>query len=167
MNAPRLLRAQALTAAAFAAFGDVVEADGHDSYPINQGTARRYHDLARVDVSAQGGRAAISVVRAQPQSPPVPLRLMERHPLASQAFIPLTPAAFLVVVAPPGAAPGYGDLRAFLSNGRQGINYLQGVWHHPLIALHQVTDFLVVDREGPGSNCDEAIISNGEVTVAL
>ncbi|TAH47498.1 MAG: ureidoglycolate lyase, partial [Betaproteobacteria bacterium] len=39
--------------------------------------------------------------------------------------------------------------------GDQGVNYATGVWHHPLLALESVCDFLVLDRSGPGHNCDE------------
>jgi ureidoglycolate lyase len=35
------------------------------------------------------------------------------------------------------------------------VNYAKGVWHHPLIALDKVSDFIVVDRIGEGNNCDE------------
>lgn len=167
MNGVRALRARPLTCEDFAPFGDVIETAGHDGFTINQGTATRYHDLARVDVTARGGRAAIGLVRAQPQTTPVPLRLMERHPLASQAFIPLGQYPFLVVVARPGPAPDQTMLHAFVSNGHQGINYHKGVWHHPLIALGAETDFVVVDRQGPGDNCDEAAIQGGTVTVTL
>lgn len=167
MSEARILRARALTRTDFAPFGDVVQMAGHDSFPINQGTADRYHDLAHVDVASQGGRAAISLVRARPQATPVSLRLMERHPLASQAFIPLSPNPFLVVVAHPGPVPDGEALHAFVSIGRQGVNYHKGVWHHPLIALRAVTDFVVVDREGPEDNCDEAAIGGGNVIVVV
>jgi ureidoglycolate lyase len=48
------------------------------------------------------------------------------------------------------------------------VNYHRGVWHHPLIALDGVSDFLVIDRGGPGSNCDEHLFSEtGEVMLSL
>jgi ureidoglycolate lyase len=156
-----------LTAENFAPFGDVIETESRAHYPINAGTAQRYHDLAKVDVGAVGGRPLISICRAQPVSLPLVLRLMERHPLSSQAFIPLSATPFLVVVAPPGEDPRSEDVRAFRSNGRQGINYRAGTWHHPLLALDRVSDFLMVDRGGEGANCDEVPIAERGIVIDL
>jgi ureidoglycolate lyase len=61
---------------------------------------------------------------------------------------------YLIVVAPPGDLH-LDHLRAFRASPRQGINYAKGVWHHPLLALDGISDFLVIDRGGPGPNCDE------------
>jgi ureidoglycolate lyase len=150
----RTLHPEPLTAAAFAPFGDVIELPGAKQMPINAGTTIRFHDLAQVDVLAEGGRTLINLFRAQPRDVPVRLSLMERHPLGSQAFLPLAEAPYLVVVAEddhgrPGA------LRAFVSSGWQGVNYARNVWHHPLLALGAVRDFIVVDRGGTGVNLEE------------
>ncbi len=80
--------------------------------------------------------------------------MMERHPLGSQAFLPLGDVKYLVVVAPAGEFDPAG-LRAFYAEGWQGVNYARGVWHHPLIALERVSDFVVMDRGGEQPNCDE------------
>lgn len=154
-----------LTAAAFAPFGDVIETEGRAHYPINAGTAQRFNDLARVDVAVDGGRPLISLCRAEPIALPFRLRLMERHPLSSQAFIPMSPTPFLVVVAPAGAPPCAEDIGAFRSSGRQGINYAAGTWHHPLLALERVSDFLIVDRGGEGENCDEIEIGTLAIVI--
>ena len=150
-----------LTRGAFAAFGDVIETDSAEHFTINQGTTERYHDLAGVELG--GGRALINVFRAQPRSFPMELSMMERHPLGSQAFIPRNGADFLVVVAPAGPAPAPEDLRAFLARDGQGVNYKAGVWHYPVLALRRQTDFLVVDRGGPGDNLDEVTLEGGPV----
>ncbi|MBI3284421.1 MAG: ureidoglycolate lyase [Burkholderiales bacterium] len=148
-----------LTRQAFAPYGEVIMLDGARHFPINQGTTERYHALATADTG--NGQTILSLFRAQPRSLPLAISVMERHPLASQAFVPLTqdPAdAYLVVVAPPGAFdPAL--MQAFICRGWQGVNYAKGVWHHPLIALHKVSDFLVMDRLGPGQNCDEVVLT--------
>ena len=144
-----------LTQREFAPFGEVIETEGAERRLINDGTTVRFHDLARVDVAADGGFPLINVFRARPQALPLTIRLLEQHPLGSQAFIPLDAAQFLIVVAPAGAAPRPAELRAFVSDGRQGVNYGRGVWHHPVIAMTRETDFVVVDRGGPGDNLVE------------
>lgn len=162
-----VLVAEPLTTAAFAPFGDVIATDGARHFPINAGTCERFHDLARIDVAADGGRPLISIARAQPVRPPLPLRLVERHPLGSQVFLPLTPARFLVVVALPVAAPGPSDLRAFLAAPGQGVNYARHTWHHPLLALDEVTDFLIVDRGGDGTNLEEHALPEGAIILTM
>ena len=159
------LRVTALSRAAFAPFGDVIESEGDRHYAINEGYAERYHDLARVDVAEQGGRALISIFRAKPRSFPMRIRMVERHPLSSQAFIPLTTTPFLLVVAAPGDAPGAEALHAFVTNGRQGVNYARATWHHPLIAMREPGEFLVIDRGGPGGNCDEVHFDDREIVL--
>ncbi|WP_025602263.1 ureidoglycolate lyase [Burkholderia sp. WSM2230] len=151
---PRTLPLQRLTRAAFAPFGDVIELEGTRHFAINGGTTERYHDLARVDVTDAGGRPLINLFRAQPQPLPIDIAMMERHPLGSQAFIPLTPCRYLIVVAPAGELDAT-RLRGFWTDIWQGVNYAKGVWHHPLLALDRVSDFLVVDRGGEQHNCDE------------
>ncbi len=144
-----------LTAAAFAPFGQVIEAAGNQSFPINQGTCARFHDLARLELDTASGRAGLSIFRARPVSLPFTVRMLERHSLSSQAFMPLTARRYLVVVAPGGKTPDPATVRAFLAGPGQGVNYARGVWHHPLLALDAEADFLVLDRIGPGANCDE------------
>ena len=151
---PRSLFAESLTARAFAEFGDVVEARGSSGL-INSGTTRQFGDLAGIDVASEGGRPCVSIYRATPYPLPLPIRMLERHPLGSQLFMPLSGERFLVVVAPAAAVPDRAAVRAFVTDGHQGVNYRRGTWHHPLIALAGTGEFLVIDRSGPGSNCDE------------
>ncbi len=144
-----------LTKQAFAPFGDVIETDNSEFFMINQGSTRRYHKLADVDVAEQGGDAIISIFQATPLSYPLRIAMLERHPLGSQAFVPLLGNPYLILVAPKGDKPEPDQIRAFSSNGKQGVNYHKGVWHHPVLALSQQDHFLIVDRAGPGNNCDE------------
>lgn len=152
----RTLPIEPLTKAAFAAFGEVIETEGAVTRVINEGFAHRRHDLCRVDVAEGGGRACLSIFEATRRAYPLVIDMVERHPLASQAFYPLTPDDWLVVVAEGGAAPDPQTLRCFRARGDQGVNYARGVWHFPVLALAPRQSFLVVDREGPGANCDEA-----------
>jgi ureidoglycolate lyase len=144
-----------LTHAAFAPFGDVVEYEGRDFFHINDKMVERYHDLAKVDTHEAGGRTLISWLLAKPNTFPSKVKFVERHQLSSQAFIPLGDNPFVVVVAPRGDTVKVGDLRAFITNGRQGVNYHRGVWHHILLVPKQAMQFIVVDRGGPEKNCDE------------
>lgn len=155
---PRL-KPRPLTRDTFAPFGDVVQTEGAQHFPINEGTTTRFHDLAKVDTSEQGGRPIISVFRGDPRPMPFPVRVMERHPLASQAFFPLSGRPYLVVVAdreiPDGHSLTADDLHVFRAQPDQGVNYARNVWHHPLIALDFQSDFLIVDRGGSGDNLVE------------
>ena len=148
------LRPEPLTRAGFAAFGDVIEAaDAFDV--INSGTTRQYRKLTEIEVSADGGRTQVSLYRVVPYEFPLAIAMLERHPLSSQLFMPLSATPFLVVVAPPGEHVDRANVRAFVTNGAQGVNYRRGTWHHPVIAFAKPGEFLVVDRVGPGANCDE------------
>ena len=152
---PLPLTVRPLTREAFAPYGEVIEAsDAVQHFTINAGNTERYHDLARIEPGPDG-RVIVSLFRGQPRALPFTVTMMERHPLASQAFIPMSGRPYLVVVAPADAAPRVEDLLVFLARADQGVNYATGVWHHPLLALEGVSDFLVVDRSGPGHNCDE------------
>ncbi len=144
----------ALTADAFAPFGDVIEAsDDAERIAINYGYTTRFNDLAGIDVASDGGRPIVSLFRAKPLTPPL-LKIFERHPLGSQAFMPLNGRPYLVAVAPAGDFDP-ARLTVFRAAPHQGVNYAKGTWHHFLLALEAESDFLVIDREGPGENLNE------------
>jgi ureidoglycolate lyase len=148
----RNLVAEPLTAAAFAPFGDVLEAAGPPDRMINAGLCARFHDRARLDFAE--GRAGLSIFDAVPRALPYSFDLVERHPLGSQAFLPMTAAPFLVLVAPDEAGTP-GTPRAFLTNGAQGTNLHRGIWHGVLTPLAAPGLFAVVDRIGEGPNLQE------------
>lgn len=150
----RTIRAVPLTREAFAPFGDVIETEGAHHYPINGGRCERYHDLAKVEATGPNARVLVSIFKGTPYEFPLELTLVERHPLGSQAFIPLSPAPFLVVVCPDGA-DGPGAPHAFLTRPGQGVNYPAGRWHAVLTPIGAPQDFLVVDRGGDGVNLEE------------
>ena len=141
-----------LTAHAFAPFGDVLEATGTPDRMINAGLCARFHDRARIDIA--DGRAGLSVFDAVARSLPYAFDLVERHPLGSQAFVPMTQAPFLVIVAPDEQGTP-GRPRAFLTNGAQGINLHRGTWHGVLTPLQAPGLFAVLDRIGNGTNLQE------------
>lgn len=154
-----------LTQKAFAAFGDVISADAANRhFPINNGTTERYHDLGRAVALGIDARVILSIARAQPFALPLTIAMVERHPLGSQAFVPLKPTRFVVVVAP-DTEDGPGPLRAFLAGPGQGINFFAGTWHGVLSVLDEQTDFLIVDRDGAGDNL-ETVDLNPPVTVS-
>jgi ureidoglycolate lyase len=151
------LKLETLNSKAFAPFGDVIEvSDDNTIIAINYGLTERHHDLANVDVG-EAGKPLISLFRSQPVSLPFQIKVMERHPLGSQAFMGLSGNPYLVVVAPRGDFDA-GALRAFVAQAQQGVNYHPGTWHHYCLGLNTTNDFLVVDRGGDGPNCDEETI---------
>ena len=151
------LTPEPLTRSAFASFGDVVEMEGALHFGINQGYAERYNDLAEVGVASEGGAVNISIVVAQPRPKPIPIAIMERHPLGTQIFFPLQDRPWLVLVC--GDPADDASYRAFRASGRQGVNYARNVWHHPLLVDDPDSRFLVVDRKGCGTNLEEAAVA--------
>lgn len=147
-----------VTSELFAPFGDVIQCDPDRKISINAARFDRYSNLANIDVAEQNGYPNVSIFSCQvPSTLPLEIALLERHPLGSQAFYPLSEFAFFVVVAPPGDTVRPEDLRAFVTNGSQGLNLNRGVWHLPLIGLEAHQQFVVFDRGGPG-NYDEFIL---------
>ena len=148
-----------LTQAAFAVYGDVIETTGRDFFHINDGKVERYHDLTNVEILGQD-RPLVSINRAQPAPLPIVVTQLEKHPLGSQAFVPMQGERFIVIVAAGGETPDISTLKAFITNGLQGVNYHRNVWHHPLFAFETVTNFLTVDRGG-ADNCDISQLPQG------
>jgi ureidoglycolate lyase len=152
-----------MSAQAFAPFGDVFDASGTPDKIINMGKCGRYHDRANMDFG--GGQAGISVFNAETRSLPYELTLVERHPLGSQAFIPMAFVSFLVIVVPDvGNRPG--TPRAFITEAGQGINFHRGTWHGVLTPLHEPGLFAVVDRIGDGNNLEEFFFDQPYVVMA-
>ncbi|WP_397475446.1 ureidoglycolate lyase [Pusillimonas sp.] len=160
-----ILKLERLTKETFSPFGDVIEMGDRPWFPINGGTTRRYHDLGRVQVTGEDGQAGISMARGDAFEFPLTIRMLERHPLGSQAWIPSNGTPFVAVVAPNGAddRPDESAIRAFYVEAGQGVNYHQGTWHHPLMSLGRQGDFIVVDRIGTVANCDECTLRDVRV----
>lgn len=149
-----------LTAELFAPFGEVIEEPAIDD---GSKPDRRFNDLASLDAGLDG-RVMLSILRMRSTIQlPYELSKLECHPLGSQAFVPCSSTRFLVVVAPAGSSPELQNLRAFITDGRQGINYHKGIWHAPMATL-TAANFLVIDRSGPGNNCEVFPLTNVSVT---
>lgn len=169
------LRAQPLTAPGFAAFGSVIGTAGAASLAggkgtataattaatatvsaINGGSAQRHEALAAMQLQASGGRAVLSVYDATPRAFPFEARLLERHRLSDQVFLPLGGARRCVLlVAPAGLAqPRAADCSAFVTDGQQGVCIAAGTWHHSLLAL-DAGPWAVLERRADAPDCDE------------
>lgn len=143
-----------LTAEVFAPFGDVIETNADKMHLINGGTTERHHALAETQALGDGAKIILNIFRGRARQFPYHVDMMERHPLGSQSFTPLSDRPFLVVVSEDeGGKPGIP--KVFLAGPGQGVNYRANVWHHPLMALEETSDFLVADRSGPGNNLEE------------
>jgi len=160
METPLLI--EPLTRQAFAEFGDVIETPAEGGQVTNAGLAVRHDNVARLEMP----EARVGIFQVKPTPLPIEVRRLECHPLATQAFIPMSERQFLVIVAPAGPAPDAARTRAFLTNGRQGVNYRRGTWHFPIVALERETDFLVLDRGDAGGNLAEEDLT-GERTLIV
>lgn len=146
------IRTEPLTAEAFAPFGEVLEVVAAPDKIINQGKCGRHHDRAAMEFGT--GRAGISLFDAELREMPYMLDLLERHPLGSQAFIPMSQSRFLVTVAEDaGGVPG--RIRAFVARAGQGVNLRRNVWHGVLCPLDGSGLYGVIDRIGEGNNLEE------------
>lgn len=150
----RTITALPLTREAFAPFGDVIETAGAEHFAINNGKCERYHDLATVEAAGPGARAIVSIFSGTPYELPLKLTMVERHPFGSQAFIPLSPRPFLVIICE-DTDEGPGRPAAFVAAPGQGVNYPRNRWHGVLTPIGQPQDFAVVDRAGEGTNLEE------------
>ena len=135
----------------FSAYGDLISADDINPMDINAGYAKRFDNLANVDTSNDGGKTVVSIFSALKRTFPMKIDMMEKHPLGSQAFIPMQETTFLCFVAPSSETPEIKKIKAFIVPPKMGINYKPGIWHFPLISTED-TDFLVIDRKGSGKN---------------
>ena len=154
---PRELYVEPLHPDTFAPFGDVIE-DRVRSEAMNDARFARFDELCTVDTD---GEVSVAIARCEQASRmPYEINVLERHPLGSQAFVPLDGQQFVVVVAPADEPPSTAALKAFLSNGRQGVNYARGTWHMPLIGFASGQRFLVIDRGAIGGNCEEHVLTD-------
>ena len=135
----------------FSKFGDMITTANIKPIEINDGYAKRFDGIANLNTTKDNGETTICIFSALKRSFPMRIDMMEKHPLGSQAFIPMKQTTFLVLVAPEGNKPDLSKIEAFIIPPEIGVNYKPGTWHFPLIATEDM-NFLVVDRKGSGDN---------------
>ena len=140
-----------ITRSNFRKYGDLISTEGISSLDINSGYAKRFDNLADINTSKDNGKAIISIFSATKRIFPMRIDMMEKHPLGSQAFIPMKETTFLCFVAPIGDSPDISKIESFIVPPKIGINYKPGIWHFPLISTEN-TNFVVIDRKGLGEN---------------
>ena len=147
----KIIKPIKITKINFATYGDLVSSDDVKPMDINAGYAKRFDNLANINTSKNEGKTIISIFSALKRTFPMKIDMMEKHPLGSQAFIPMKETTFLSFVAPPGEKPAIDKIESFIIPPKTGINYKPGTWHFPLISTEN-TNFLVIDRKGDGEN---------------
>ena len=147
----RIIKPIPMTKENFSKFGDMIGTENIKPIEINNGYANRFDDIAKIDTANNNGETTISIFSALKRSFPMKIDMMEKHPLGSQAFIPMKETTFLTLVAPEGEKLEVDKIESFIIPKGKGVNYKTGIWHFPLISTEDM-DFLVVDRKGPGEN---------------
>lgn len=148
----------------FSKFGDMITTENIKPLEINNGYAKRFDDIAKIDTSNENGETTISIFSALKRSFPMKIDMMEKHPLGSQAFIPMKETTFLTLVAPEGEKPDLEKIESFIVPKGIGVNFKTGIWHFPLISTEDM-DFLVVDRKGLGDNLVIENLDNKDISL--
>ncbi len=146
-----IIKPKKITRKNFKKFGDLISAKKVKPININNGYAKRFSNLCRINTSLKNGNTIMSIFSAKKRKFPMNIKMMEKHPLGSQAFVPMSETTFLVFVAPKGKIPNTKKIKSFIVPKQTGINYKPGIWHFPLISTENM-NFLVIDRKGMGNN---------------
>ena len=146
-----IINPKPITKENFSKFGDMITTNDIKPIEINNGYAKRFDGIANVDTSKDNGETIISIFSALKRSFPMKIYMMEKHPLGSQAFVPMKETTFLVFVAPKDNKLDLNKIEAFIVPPGIGVNYNPGTWHFPLISTENM-NFLVIDRKGSGDN---------------
>lgn len=167
--APPVLQPQALNRDLFSPYGEVISAAaaitaGKPAAMINRGICERFSNIADIDIDENA--IGLSLFRSRASSKPVILTYLERHPLGSQAFLPMNACPFLVIV----AADSNGqpeNLQVFTTDGSQGVNIQRNTWHAPLCVLDDSGGlFTVIDYNGTRANLEEFLLP-APVTISV
>ena len=146
-----IIKPKKITRKNFQKFGDLISVKKTKPININNGYAKRFDNLCRINTSSKKGKTIMSIFSAKKRKFPMNIKMMEKHPLGSQAFVPMNETTFLVFVAPKGKRPNTKKIESFIVPKQTGINYKPGIWHFPLISSKNM-NFLVIDRKGIGNN---------------
>ena len=123
---------------AFQLFGQVLES------PAEPGR-RYFNDI--LESSRENASVDLSIITISPLDRlPMRATVLERHPHSSQTFIPIKVSRYLVTVAPnkPDGTPDLNQVKCFLADGKQGITYRRGVWHHDMTVLDETAEMAVL-----------------------
>ena len=150
----------------FKKFGDLISTRKRRPIKINNGYANRYDNLCKINTSTKNGNTIVSIFSAKKRKFPMKIDMMEKHPLGSQAFVPMNETKFLVFVAPKGKKPNTKKIKSFIVPKQTGINYKPGIWHFPLISTKSM-NFLVIDRKGIGNNLIIYKFKNEKISLKL
>ena len=146
-----IIKPKKITRKNFQKYGDLISVKKKKSININDGYAKRFDNLCKINTSSKKGKTIMSIFSAKKRKFPMNIKMMEKHPLGSQAFVPMNETTFLVFVAPKGKRPNTKKIESFIVPKQTGINYKPGIWHFPLISSKNM-NFLVIDRKGIGNN---------------
>ena len=147
----KIIKPEKISRSNFSSYGDLISTDDISPININEGYAKRFDNLANLDTSKDSGKTIVSIFSALKRTFPMKIHMMEKHPLSTQAFIPMKETTFLAFVAPSGESPEIDKIQSFIIPPKMGINYKPGIWHFPLISTENI-NFLVIDRKGSGDN---------------
>ena len=135
----------------FQPFGDIIDKKQNIPFEINNGNCLRYNNLAKLLFT--NGKAGISLFESKKITLPYSFNFMEKHPLGSQAFIPVYGCIFIVIVAKEiNGIPS--EPIAFITNQGQGVNYHKNIWHGVLAPLEDNATFTVIDWIGRENNLE-------------
>ena len=131
----------------FSDFGHMIDKNlASKKFSINQGTTIRHHNISDLELNNENGIPAISIFSGSPRDLPIEIKIMEKHPIASQSFLPVQNIDWLIIVSQEkNTMPDLDTIRCFQIDGTVGITYKKNVWHHPLLVT-KIQDFWIIDR---------------------
>ena len=146
-----IIKPKKITRKNFKKYGDLISTKKIKPININNGYAKRFDNLCKINTSSKKGITIVSIFSAKKRKFPMSIKMKEKHPLGSQAFIPMNETKFFVFVSPRGKKPNIKKIKSFIVPKQTGVNYKPGIWHFPLISTKNM-NFLVIDRKGIGNN---------------